>query len=498
MDHAHILLRTVVRAFYEVEHIVILDALIRHKALSSADVGSLFGSEKAKASGKDYLNACGRLKEAGLVSSFPRQEIKEGAHKPITKEYWFINVRYAIDAIKYKIHMLHDHVKVETSENSGRKDLSCKRCGSEYALLDVVDNIDPLGRGSGFLCRKCGAVLDNPPETEEAAAALGDRPASFNKQFRPITDLLQLIDESPIPDVTGEQAFEERVPLPRDLAPGQVKPEAEPTIFKPSAVRGLQAQAEKVETTITTASEESAKQKEEKAAEARKIQEQNQMPAWMAQSTVRMDGFAGEPSSAPVRRAAALDKGPDDSESKPEITPAFDDFYAALEKEREAQASQVPPAAAGSDEDEDEDDFEDAIPALRVSSEALVNASAKQVDLKVDQDKSLLKSENSGLLGTPGLQRTSEPGSSGSSKRARSDDDDDEDEVPLAKKSKQANGDLNGMTNGDHKPVQKQEKTEDAQLLAEKVKAESSNGEEKTQIGPADEDSDADEFEDVV
>jgi len=68
MEHAQELVRTVVRAFYEVEHVVIVEALLMHKSLIASDIGLLLGGGRAQ-KGKDMLKLCGRLKEGGLLST---------------------------------------------------------------------------------------------------------------------------------------------------------------------------------------------------------------------------------------------------------------------------------------------------------------------------------------------------------------------------------------------------------------------------------------------
>jgi transcription initiation factor IIE alpha subunit len=59
--------QTVVRMFYETEHIVVIDALVFHGALALSDlVIVLEAGKNSKSVGK----ICGKLKEGGLISVY--------------------------------------------------------------------------------------------------------------------------------------------------------------------------------------------------------------------------------------------------------------------------------------------------------------------------------------------------------------------------------------------------------------------------------------------
>lgn len=66
VDTAKQLIRTVVRMFYETEHIVVLDALCYHVALPMNDLVHILEAGK---NSKHVGKLVGKLKEAGLCSS---------------------------------------------------------------------------------------------------------------------------------------------------------------------------------------------------------------------------------------------------------------------------------------------------------------------------------------------------------------------------------------------------------------------------------------------
>jgi transcription initiation factor TFIIE subunit alpha len=66
VDAAKQLVRTVVRMFYETDHIVTMDALCYHIALPITDIGEVLDASK---SSKHVGKVVGKLKEAGLCTS---------------------------------------------------------------------------------------------------------------------------------------------------------------------------------------------------------------------------------------------------------------------------------------------------------------------------------------------------------------------------------------------------------------------------------------------
>jgi len=59
--------QTVVRMFYETEHIVVIDALVFHGALALSDLVIILDAGK---SSKNVGKLCGKLKEGGLISVY--------------------------------------------------------------------------------------------------------------------------------------------------------------------------------------------------------------------------------------------------------------------------------------------------------------------------------------------------------------------------------------------------------------------------------------------
>ncbi|KAJ4298135.1 hypothetical protein N0V90_006034 [Kalmusia sp. IMI 367209] len=355
LELGKVFVKTVVRMFYDTEHIVVIDALIYHGALTLSDLVLVLDAGK---NSKTVGKFCGKLKEGGLITVYARQETREGAMKATTREYFYIDYRRAIDAVKYKIHKVDSRIKKDAKPTAEKMEFRCAQCKSEWTTMDVLDNVDHLGRDSGFLCKRCNFPLtalgdDDGPEPEN-----DDTPAKFNRQFKPLLDLMQQIDGVTIPAIEGKDALEAAVELPRDkeVNPGarhEVVPEY---TVKPTAVKGTNNVVEKIEVQIASNSEynEAARAAEKERQE--KISAQNQLPAWHTKSTVDK---TQDSSSAAVSIAANGTETPTIKSETVDIKSDaghLDDVFAQIAAER-AKAEEE----EEDDEDEEDDEFEDAL-----------------------------------------------------------------------------------------------------------------------------------------
>ncbi|KAF2448304.1 hypothetical protein P171DRAFT_380877 [Karstenula rhodostoma CBS 690.94] len=358
LELGKLFVKTVVRMFYETEHIVVVDALVFHGALNMPDLVLVLDMGKSTKQVSKYV---GKLREAGLISGFSRQETREGALKSITRDYYYIDYRRAIDAVKFRIHKVDSRIKLDAKPTTEKFEYVCKNvgCESQYTQIEVLDSIDPMGRESGFLCKKCLRPLiylgdDEGPEPEN-----DDTPAKFNKQFKPILDLMQQIDTVTIPHIEGKDAVEAAIELPRDkeINPGAKHEVVQETTIRPTAVKGTNTVVEKIEVQIASSLEYNEAARAAEKARQEKIAAQNQLPSWHVKSTVEksQDSSAATPTTAT--------NGTDTPTIKAEtvnvkLDPAgnLDDVFAQLAAERAKQE------AEDDDDDEEEDDeFEDAM-----------------------------------------------------------------------------------------------------------------------------------------
>ncbi|KAF2729958.1 hypothetical protein EJ04DRAFT_57365 [Polyplosphaeria fusca] len=349
--------KTVVRIFYSVEQIVVVDALVFHGALVLSDLVLVLDAGK---NSKHAQKITAKLREGGLISVHTRQELRDGALKSSGRDYYYIDYRHAIDATKYRLHMLDEKVKREAKPSAEKKEFACPRCKSQWTAMEVLDNMDPLGRESGFLCRTCNAPLKSIEDNTREPEA-DDTPAKFNKFFAPLLKLMQQIDDVTVPATDAEETINAAVELPRDkdLNPAARHELVEPTTSRPAAVKGNTIIKKDIQVDIASHSEAAEAARRLEQERLQKIAQQNSLPDWHTKSTVTNTGYA-----AGVLNTSALNgvdtplakAEPADEKKNNETN--LDDVFAALEEEQRRKDE----AEADEDEEEDDDDdFEDVV-----------------------------------------------------------------------------------------------------------------------------------------
>ncbi|OJD36193.1 transcription initiation factor tfiie subunit alpha [Diplodia corticola] len=383
MEIAKVLVRTVTRIFYDTEQIIVIDALVNHGAISAADLSLVMDEGKNHKKVQKYA---AKLREGGLVSVYVRSETREGAQKPTNKEYYYIDYRRAVDCVKYRIHMLDEKIKAISKPTQEKKDYLCPRCNSQWTTMEALDHVD-MRRG-GFLCKRCDFPLKSRNTEEDAEPEADDTPAKFNKQFKPLLDILQQIDMTTVPAVTGEEAVANAKPVPRDeyINPAQKTEVMVDEKLRPTAVKGLTTGPEKVEITISTEEENTAAEQARVAAHKAKIAASNELPVWATHSTVGGEA-SGAKANGDAGALADSGNGLEPAEEKSGNSAEIDAYFIALQEEKdrlhEEQGRKALEDARDEEEEEDEDDeFEDVMgtPTATTSGDGAPEAKRVKVD----------------------------------------------------------------------------------------------------------------------
>ncbi|KAL2357927.1 TFIIE alpha subunit-domain-containing protein [Cryomyces antarcticus] len=373
---ARTLIRSVVRAFYDTDHTIVVDALMVHSALRDDDLALLMGMNV-----KPLRRLCGRLKEDGLVSVHSRSELREGSTRPFTRDYYYIHYHDSIDNIKYRIHTLTSRVAAMGAPTVEKKALFCPRCKSEYTELEAMDNIDFTT--GGFLCHKCGFALSNQEPSEGIAE--NETVQRLNTQLASLTNLLREIDNTSVPENDWETAMAAQVPVKRDATNQVAKTEVVDEVRSgPGNVQGLAMVAEKIEVALTTAEGESKAKEEAERERKERIAKQNLLPEWHTRSTVTGEATALGAREEQARREreahTPVGSGRGDMEEKDKKQMVEDDtnldaYFAALKAEQE-RAAREEAEEDEDDDDDDDDDFEDVDVATPASASAPTSAAA--------------------------------------------------------------------------------------------------------------------------
>ena len=375
-DLATQLLRTTVRAFYQTEHILVVDALILHSTLSDTDLAYVLGMQV-----KSLRKICGRLKEDGLLSTQTRAERRTdgtqsyyggssqgpGKERLSQKDWYYLNFHRAIDSIKYRMYKLNKHFENLGAPSTEKKDLNCPVCKSQYTDLEALDNID-MATGI-FLCRRCGNELE--PVEEDERANENESMKRLNSQLEKIIRLMQQIDLTTVPENDFKTALSKQKSVNRtDANPGQRSTE---TVDLPNrnlqSTKGLDIKPEKI--AVQVQDDEDVKresQANEAAARREKEARQNALPDWIAKSTVSGDitavGAKEERLKQERETTTALAKDEDGDEKKPakdESEELYNEYWAELQKQKAIDA-----AAAEAEDDEEDDDDDDEFEDVEV------------------------------------------------------------------------------------------------------------------------------------
>ncbi|KAM0787703.1 hypothetical protein ACM66B_003763 [Microbotryomycetes sp. NB124-2] len=283
------LLQRVVRMFYTVKQTILIDQLVRKEAFRDDDI-----SARMVLPHKEVAKIVQKLVEDQLVFVHRRAELREGAPKATNRNYYYINYAHATDVIKWRLFRVQQTVDDRLRNELDAQGFVCPQCKKHFTHLDAGILQDPY-RNFGLFCDVCGAeVIDNENEAEVKGSK--DRMQRLNEQTRVIVDLLKKTEDLQLPKFDVEAWLQ---------ANG---PQGSQTVSK-SADGSVQAQPQFSIQLQGDEDEAAEKQRREQEAEAKR--QQNQLPSWIAQSTI-----TGEQANTEQRRPSdKLDAPP--REDKP-------------------------------------------------------------------------------------------------------------------------------------------------------------------------------------
>jgi transcription initiation factor TFIIE subunit alpha len=279
MDVAQTLVRAVMRAFYTTQEVLVVDALVTHSALRDDELAYLM-----KMNLKDLHRLCAGLRDARFLAVHVRPEMQEGKTRPINRTYYYIDYRQTIDAIKWRVYKTDKDMQGSVQPADESKEYSCPRCRAQWTQLEVLDKVS----SAGFLCQRCGTVLELFKERDAAGHHQLSR---MNNQFKFMTDMLQAVDRVAVPECTFDSAIQAARPIVREpthevLASVPV----DPGLNKPSAVKGLANVGPK--TLQVSISDDLELQKAEERKRKERLAKENELPSWITQSSIGPSAMA--------------------------------------------------------------------------------------------------------------------------------------------------------------------------------------------------------------
>jgi transcription initiation factor TFIIE subunit alpha len=290
MDTARVLVRQAVRAFFSIDEILVIEALVFYSCLGDDDL-----SYVVKIPIKELRKVCAGLDKAHFLRIATQMERAENKPRPSPKIYYYIDYPSTVDAIKWRWYKCNTEAHETTTAADEVKEFHCKRCKSDWTQYEVLDKFS----AEGFLCHRCGHVLTKEVQRENPGH---QKSARMNNQFAFMSEALQMIDVTAIPPCTFESAKHNMLLVKRAVQDEVVAREVVTMdAAKPTAVKGMANTGPKtMQITITDISEE-----QEAAEENRRRKEQlaaNALPSWITDASVPTGGASATSSMSGVTR----------------------------------------------------------------------------------------------------------------------------------------------------------------------------------------------------
>lgn len=363
MDGVKTLVRTVARSFFSnPKQILIIDALLIHSVLNVEDIASLLTSQQ-----KEIRKLLAPLRQAQLIHSQTKSEIKLGQNRPSNRDYYYINFRHAVDAINYRITALMDKVQDLYKRKENRKEWRCPRCKSEYEAMDVLR----YQSATGFSCEKCGYELEQTPQAKSAANMIGhEKHSALMDQLSAINSLLQQVSRQPVPQNEFDTAWAKKKDVPKkdgQNTRAEYIPAANIKTAKSGHTGPETIKAESLGIVLTTGAEHSAEDQRQREKRKAELALQNQLPVWHTSSTVDevKKGTKAEPGDSL--------KAEDEDEKKPIANEdgedgVDDDEMAEYVREMQRERAEAARKAAEEDLSSEDDDESVGVPSTIAST----------------------------------------------------------------------------------------------------------------------------------
>ncbi|KAF2351533.1 Transcription factor TFIIE alpha subunit C-terminal [Trinorchestia longiramus] len=259
------LVQMVVRGFYTVEDMLIIDMLVRNLCLSEDSICDLLKFDR-----KMLRQRINTLKTDKLLQTKMKMITVEDG-KSQREQYYFINYKSFVNVVKYKLDHIRKKLEMEERDQTSRASFVCSNCQRTYTDLEADQLLDPM---TGMLvCIICKTEV----QEDMSAAPRSDSRlllTRFNEQLEPLFTLLKEVENIKL-------AAEFSDPNPQELSINKkagvnrhIKSAADSRAWSGDATKRQGFQVEgSIDVTINTENtvEETQKAKEE--------------PAWLSQAS---------------------------------------------------------------------------------------------------------------------------------------------------------------------------------------------------------------------
>jgi len=185
-DSLQRLARLVSRAFYSMEHVIVIDMLIRNPCMREEDICDLLKFER-----KQLRTVLAQLKNDKFIKVKLKMETGPDG-KATRQNYYFINYKIFVNVVKYKLDHMRRKIETEERDNTSRASFNCPSCLKTFTDLEADQLYDFTT--SEFRCTFCNTIVE---EDQSAAPQKDSRLiiAKFNEQIEPLYNLLHEVED---------------------------------------------------------------------------------------------------------------------------------------------------------------------------------------------------------------------------------------------------------------------------------------------------------------
>lgn len=127
----------VLRGFYSIEQMIVVDLLIRRIVLKEDEIIELLRFEK-----KQLRSALNLLRNDKLIKFKLRMETGLDG-KAFRQNYYYINYKDFVNVVKYKLDHIRKKFELIDRDNTSRASYICSLCKKSFTDLEVGMLIDP-------------------------------------------------------------------------------------------------------------------------------------------------------------------------------------------------------------------------------------------------------------------------------------------------------------------------------------------------------------------
>lgn len=184
------LVRLVMRGFYSIEHILVIDMLIRKICMKEDEIVDLLKFER-----KHLRTVIQQLKNDKILKS--RLRVETGSDGKATRQnYYYIAYQVFVNVVKYKLDHMRRKIETEERDNTSRASFICVQCKKTFNDLEA-DRLCDLTTGE-FRCSYCGDIVEEDPNVLPKADSRLIL-ARFNEQIEPLYILLKEVEDLKLP-----------------------------------------------------------------------------------------------------------------------------------------------------------------------------------------------------------------------------------------------------------------------------------------------------------